>query len=103
MRNHAPVVAFLWVLLAGCDAATVPSASLVPTSPTPAIGLATPSPTTPAVATPRPTPRPTPPSAPPQPSGVDFFYKPSGDSVKITVTWERPTSEGGEVRVYGVT
>ena len=38
MRNHAPVVAFLWVLLAGCDAATVPSASLVPTSPTPAMG-----------------------------------------------------------------
>jgi hypothetical protein len=52
--------------------------------------------------TPSPTPSPKPLTEPPPPSGVDFFYRPSGDTVEITVTWEKPTSAGTTIRVYGV-
>ena len=60
------------------------------------------------MATIRPGPNPTPVAVPPKPSGVSFDEMRVGDDPTLTeitqtVSWEGPTSEGVEIRVYGVT
>ena len=107
MRIPSAVAAMLCAALAACDASPAALVPSVAASATPVTALATVSPTTSADATPRPTPRPTPSpkplSEPAPPSGVDFYYKPSEDTVEITVAWEEPTGKGTTIRVYGVT
>jgi hypothetical protein len=67
------------------------------------------SPKEPPAPTPRPGSKPTPVPEPPKPSGVRFDEQvqvsddESTADITQTVTWRAPTSEGVEIKVYGVT
>ena len=95
---------FVLAACAACGASTAPTAAPVATNVDTTNSPGNPSP----APTPQSSPDPTPIPVPPKPTGVSFEETRVGDEapttqITQTVKWGAPTSEGIEIRVYGVT